>query len=806
MILDYNRKPDATVDEKIQSLMENTQLALNDISRAQQTADVAKDDAQTSVALSQTARQAAADASDAAATAKRAADDATAAVLVIEGDVSGLTTRVAQAESDIDAAEGNITSLTGRVADAEGDITTIEGNVSSLTGRVADAEADISTAEGNISTLQSDVSTAQGNISTIQGNITNLSGRVSDAESDITTVEGNITTLSGRVSDAEEDVEDVMKGLALAEDVVGTLNWITAHSTVTTDTVPDPDTKYYIKHLDGTFEFVTDTTGKNPAQEGWYVLDEALQNYVLSHLALTNEGLKVMKDGSEWKVLIGDDGVYILDPNNDPANQMTGDGNIIGYNGESRVEIDYHSLQLIDKDNNAYVHFSDLRDTSGYYESVETFIATSGQTNFETAYYINSPTGYTPTVTVNDVVATVTIRSKSFVLDTPATADDVVQIVYKTADAYIKAYTLGMRSSGSTIGAMSCAEGIGTEASGEESHAEGFNTTASGKMSHAEGYSTEASGSNSHAEGYGTEATGIDSHAEGYDTTASGTASHAEGNGNTASGIASHAEGIITTASGTASHAEGNGSTASGVHSHAQNYGTVANRKSQTVLGEFNIADNQGANESVRGRYAVIVGNGTSVNARSNAFTVDWDGNVEADGDLTDGRGNVLSDMISKSSILDFCHPVWSTYSTLDPNFDPNVSWGGTWERLPEGYVLLSGDDDPSSTYKVGTDTSTSSGYKEYGANTKNITVSNMPSHDHAVNESDSKYFLTIDKSPDNAVSRRTIKNGTGSNLQYNLYSENAITRTSSTGSRGSGSAFNVMQKSIAVYWWIRTA
>lgn len=30
MVLDYDRRPDATVDEKLQSLMENIQLALNE--------------------------------------------------------------------------------------------------------------------------------------------------------------------------------------------------------------------------------------------------------------------------------------------------------------------------------------------------------------------------------------------------------------------------------------------------------------------------------------------------------------------------------------------------------------------------------------------------------------------------------------------------------------------------------------------------------------------------------------------------------------------------------------------------------
>lgn len=373
MILNYDKRPEATVDQKVQSLMESTQLALNDISRAQETADVAKEDAQTSVALAETARTAANEASDSARIAKQAADDATEAVEKIEGDVSGLTTRVAQAESDIETAEGNITSLTGRVADAEGNITTIESNVSSLTGRVANAEDDIDAVEGNISTLQSDVSTAQSNISTIQTNISNLTGRVSAAEGDITTVEGDITSLQGRVSDAEDDVEDVMKGLSLAENVVGTLNWITAHSTVTTDTTPQAGTTYYIKHLDGTYEIVTDTTGKNPAQEGWYELTEAVQNYILSHLALTNDGLYVMKDGSYWKLLIKNNGVYVVDENNVPVNQMGVVGNVVGYETNMHLKMDYNSIDFMDGENrlgyvgNSKLLFASAEITSNLY-------------------------------------------------------------------------------------------------------------------------------------------------------------------------------------------------------------------------------------------------------------------------------------------------------------------------------------------------------------------------------------------------------------------------------------------------------
>ena len=116
--------------------------------------------------------------------------------------------------------------------------------------------------------------------------------------------------------------------------------------------------------------------------------------------------------------------------------------------------------------------------------------------------------------------------------------------------------------------------------------------------------------------------------AEGTNTTASGGSSHAEGGMTIAEGSASHAEGAKTTASGTGSHAEGTQTLASGYYSHAGGRGTIAQRMSQVAIGQYNIADTQGANEEAKGEYAFIIGNGSSSSRRSNAFTVDWSGNV----------------------------------------------------------------------------------------------------------------------------------------------------------------------------------
>ena len=168
------------------------------------------------------------------------------------------------------------------------------------------------------------------------------------------------------------------------------------------------------------------------------------------------------------------------------------------------------------------------------------------------------------------------------------------------------------------------------------SFAEGYNCTASSNNgSHAEGYCTTASGSSAHAEGRETIASNLQSHAEGLETVSSG------GNG-------SHSEGRHTTASGISSHAEGSNTTASGNFSHSEGYYTTANHKSQHTFGEYNILDSSSALSNARGNYVEIVGNGTADDARSNARTLDWDGNEVLAGGL---KINGTQDVATTSSL-----------------------------------------------------------------------------------------------------------------------------------------------------------
>lgn len=108
----------------------------------------------------------------------------------------------------------------------------------------------------------------------------------------------------------------------------------------------------------------------------------------------------------------------------------------------------------------------------------------------------------------------------------------------------------------------------------------------------------------------------------------------AEGVGTRATRTASHAEGFKTGATGIYSHAEGMEAEAYGAASHAEGAVTIASHRAQHVQGEYNVEDGSTASPSKRGNYAHIVGNGTSIDARSNAHTLDWSGNAWFAGDV----------------------------------------------------------------------------------------------------------------------------------------------------------------------------
>ena len=218
-----------------------------------------------------------------------------------------------------------------------------------------------------------------------------------------------------------------------------------------------------------------------------------------------------------------------------------------------------------------------------------------------------------------------------------------------------------------TYGDYSHAEGRRTETYALYAHAEGKETVARGEQSHSEGYQTYAYESASHSEGHNTRAYGQYSHAEGISTTtgAQGTTTgkyaHAEGNATKATGTASHSEGYSTQATGAYSHAEGEGCIASGKGAHAEGLNTQATKNYSHAEGEGTIA--KGACCHIMGKYnqvgsyPFVIGNGDSDTSRSDALSVDWNGNLKIAGDITAGGitgiGAVIQNLLVRIAALE---------------------------------------------------------------------------------------------------------------------------------------------------------
>lgn len=115
---------------------------------------------------------------------------------------------------------------------------------------------------------------------------------------------------------------------------------------------------------------------------------------------------------------------------------------------------------------------------------------------------------------------------------------------------------------------------------------------------------------------------GAYSHARNFNTTASGNNSSASGHSTIASSEDSFSTGYFTQANNVQAFACGNNTQANGSVSFSAGLGTRANGHNQVSIGAYNIPDDNS-------KYAFIIGNGSSLTSTSNAFTVDWLGNIQ---------------------------------------------------------------------------------------------------------------------------------------------------------------------------------
>ena len=386
---------------------------------------------------------------------------------------------------------------------------------------------------------------------------------------------------------ASEYAARALGNLASVQSVTETLAWITAHGTMTltSDVALDPSHVYFVVDANGDYyvggnyySVVSEPSLDDIATYYELSIDESLNNYVATHLAVDSEGLWIIPDAGGNKVLIATGqgstytsaGTYIVGASAVLA-KFTADGSVIGVDDGTQAYLfqDYHSFQMINADGNTYFWVSDPRDREGYF--IETFIGDGSTTVFK----INNTTDRgLVTVKINDVEVTNYTHvgsSNIFTFDEAPSINDVITIRYHaswTGASY--GFTYGKRADNSYIGNGSAVfAGLGCVASGVLAIASGSNSEATGPTSFARGRYAKAGG----------------------------------------------------------------------LYSHAEGDSVQTQRKCQTVIGEYNIIDTDvtGPSSSYgdigrRGKYVFIIGNGMLLpggeSYRSNALTVDWDGNV----------------------------------------------------------------------------------------------------------------------------------------------------------------------------------
>lgn len=106
---------------------------------------------------------------------------------------------------------------------------------------------------------------------------------------------------------------------------------------------------------------VTPEGSENPSNEGWYEIDETIQNYVASHVAETSDGLYIASNHTKgWRILVSPGtnnyppGIYLIDK----------DGVIKQSTTERGISFDENTSFHIGN-NDAYLNFSKDQNNNG---------------------------------------------------------------------------------------------------------------------------------------------------------------------------------------------------------------------------------------------------------------------------------------------------------------------------------------------------------------------------------------------------------------------------------------------------------
>ena len=191
----------------------------------------------------------------------------------------------------------------------------------------------------------------------------------SRADASATNAMTSATNAMASATSAMASASNALDQLAVIENVVGVLDLLSKHGTyeLTQDTQAQAGKWYFTRSGAGTtanpyvYSVADISVGTDPT--GYYELtdiDQAVTNYVSSHLALTNDGLSLQQDGSDYRLVISTNGLKIIGANGATVAEY-GQQTTIGDTSGFHVKIDGTELGFYQGDRKvAYISNNQL--------------------------------------------------------------------------------------------------------------------------------------------------------------------------------------------------------------------------------------------------------------------------------------------------------------------------------------------------------------------------------------------------------------------------------------------------------------
>ena len=415
---------------------------------------------------------------------------------------------------------------------------------------------------------------------------------------------------------ASDYASRALGSLSTVQSVAETLTWITQHGTMTltTDTEIDPSHVYFVQDSTGDYvvgnvhySLVTEPNVDDLSTYYELTIDESLNNYVGTHLALTNEGLWLLPASSGTnKVLIATGagstyvaGTYIIDNTGGVIASFRADGATIGTGSTQIAHLGYERGTGLSGYSEAPFY------TFGVRKAIEQYSSTRSYAVGDLCWRLdNQPTG-------------------------------TIRVAYRCRTAISSGETWNSdhwQQLGAVNGNYSVAEGVDNAVTGYMCHAEGKDNIVAGYMNLVQGEGNYT--------GY-----------EAVENLVSG-----EGHtlwGSTHRNLVAGESHIVQYGAETPS----DDNLVSGIGNK------VDGAKANTVIGRYATAA-IGDYSDPYGSYAFRIGKGTSDSARSDALKVDWNGNVDiasgakykingTDLSASDVSAVALSDKYTRSSAGD---------------------------------------------------------------------------------------------------------------------------------------------------------